>query len=103
MAAGCANVNGITGRSVADIARRRQVFTPRDVSHPRKWTQGAPAPRATLDAILLLHPGVVLLAIDPRALPIFRPLDAVLFDRANTPIGRRVGFLAIDTGLAALQ
>jgi len=46
---------------------------------------------------------VVLLAEHPGALAVFGPLNATLLTGANMSIGRRIGLLAINAGLAPLQ
>ena len=96
MAAGCAKVNGIAVEDwqISPVTRKYLVQV------------GSRCPTWTLVINRGSSPGpggVVLLAVYAGTLPVFGPLNAALFSRANMTIGRRVGFLAIDVGLATLQ
>src|SRR5882757_3614142 len=93
IAAGCAKVNGITWRRLADIAGDSQVFRP---DEPK-------GPSGRLVQPSSIRAGVVLLAIHAGALVVLRPLDTTLLSCANMTVGRHIGLLAIDMGLAALQ
>src|SRR5205814_9386617 len=89
-------VHGCSRRSiVADIGPRpgrvdREAKSPREAGF-----DGAPASAPRLR--------VVLLAVDPLALPVLLLLDAPLLARAHVAVGARSRLGAIDTRLAALQ
>ena len=61
------------------------------------------APPARNAATRSADAAVVLLAIHARALAVFAALNATLFTGANMSVGRRIGLLAINVGLAPLQ
>src|ERR1700730_8011603 len=108
MAAGCAKVNGITGKGSQISPATCKFLSPAPAATgvlgarrpSRRWGGDTAPPHRGSE---LLLPCVVLLAVHPRALPILRPLHTALLSSADPPIGCRVGLLAIDVGLSALQ
>lgn len=100
MAAGCAKVNGIAAKE-SQISPATCKFCPGAGLAGGRVGASPSTPPGSAQA--LLHARVVLLPVNPRTLPILGPLHIALLGSTDVPVGSRIGLLAIDMGLAALQ